>query len=246
MGVSVEKQGVAFVDRVFRLLERVEYRRADSLADKLAIYRLRHDAYMRAGTVERHPSGLFRDPLDEAPNVWIIGIYIDGDLASSIRLHVSASPNAPLPAIGAFNDILEPHLRAGRVIIDPTRHVTKSEYALGSPIMPYITVRATVLAQDFFDADYTVVACLVEHQAFFRRMFGCVPWSEPREYPNFNRPMTFLGYDCRERREAIYVRYPFCRSTEDERARLFSRSSTGAENVARAICGEAEEQFSRV
>jgi hypothetical protein len=240
----VESQSLAFTDRVSRLLERVEYRRADSLADKLAIYRLRHDAYMRSGTVEPRPSGLFHDPLDEAPNVWIIGIYIDGDLASSIRLHVSANPSAPLPAMGAFGDVVEPHLRAGRVMIDPTRHVTKSEYALGSPIMPYITVRATVLAQDFFDADYTVVACLVEHQAFFRRMFGCVPWSQPREYPNFNRPMVFLGYDCRARRAPTYVRYPFCRSTENERARLFSRSSTGAENIARAISGEAEAQFS--
>jgi hypothetical protein len=56
--------------------------------------------------------------------------------------------------------------------------------------------------------------------------------------------MAFLGYDCRERRPAIYARYPFSRSTEDERARLFWRSSTGAENVARAISGETEEQFS--
>jgi hypothetical protein len=227
-----------------QLLEKVEYRRADSPADKAAIYRLRHDAYMRAGTVEPRPSGLFHDPLDETPNVWIIGIHIDGDLATSIRLHVSASPSAPLPAMGAFSDIVEPHLRAGRVIIDSTRHVTKTEYALGSPIMPYLTVRATALAQDFFDADYSVVACLVEHQAFFRRMFGCIPWSQPRKYPNFNRPMAFLGHDCRERRAAIYARYPFYRSTEDERARLFWRSSTGAENVARAISGEAEEQFS--
>jgi hypothetical protein len=240
----VENQNSTFADRVFRLLERVEYRRADSPDEKQAIYRLRHDAYMRAGTVEPRPSGLFHDPLDESPNVWIIGIYIDGDLASSIRLHVSASPGAALPAMGAFSDIVGPHLRAGRVIIDPTRHVTKREYTLGSSIMPYITVRATSLAQDFFNADYTVVACLVEHQAFFRRMFACVPWSQPREYPNFNRPMAFLGYDCRARRAATYARYPFYRSTESERARLFWRSSTGAENVARAICPEAEDQFS--
>ena len=238
------QQGSRFADRVMQLLERVEYRRADSPADKAAIYRLRHDAYMRAGTVEPRPSGLFHDPLDESANVWIIGIYIDGDLASSIRLHVSASPSALLPAMGAFSDIVEPHLRAGRVIVDSTRHVTKTEYALGSPIMPYLTVRATALAQDFFDADYSVVACLVEHQAFFRRMFGCVPWSQPRKYPNFNRPMAFLGYDCRERRAATYARYPFSRSTENERTRLFWRSSTGAENVARAISGEAEEQLS--
>jgi hypothetical protein len=82
----VENQSLAFVDRVSRLLERVEYRRADSLADKTAIYRLRHDAYMRAGTVEPRASGLFHDPLDEAPNVWIIGIYIDTSPSQSMPL----------------------------------------------------------------------------------------------------------------------------------------------------------------
>ena len=110
----------------------------------------------------------------------------------------------------AFSDIVEPHLRAGRVIVDSTRHVTKTEYALGSPIMPYLTVRATALAQDFFDADYSVVACLVEHQAFFRRMFGCVPWSQPRiRYPNFNRPMAFLGYDCGSAERRLTPAIPF-------------------------------------
>ena len=45
-------QNCRYADRVFRLLERVEYRRADSTEDKRAIFRMRHDAYMRAGTVQ--------------------------------------------------------------------------------------------------------------------------------------------------------------------------------------------------
>jgi hypothetical protein len=61
------QQGTRFADRVMQLLERIEYRCADSPADKAAIYRLRHDAYMRAGTIEPRPSGLFHDPLDECP-----------------------------------------------------------------------------------------------------------------------------------------------------------------------------------
>jgi hypothetical protein len=72
------QQASRFADRVTRLLERVEYRRADSPADQSAIYRLRHDAYVRAGTIEPRPSGLFHDAMDETDNAWLIGVFIDG------------------------------------------------------------------------------------------------------------------------------------------------------------------------
>ena len=96
------QQTSRFADRVLRLLERVEYRRADSPADKAAIYRLRHDAYMRAGTVEPRPSGMFHDAMDQKDNAWLIGLFIDGELAGALRLHVSASVLAPLPEFTSF------------------------------------------------------------------------------------------------------------------------------------------------
>jgi hypothetical protein len=244
MGAWVDNKNSAYADRVFRLLERVEYRRAESGEDKRAIYRLRHEAYMRAGTVEPRPSGLFHDPLDESPNAWLIGLYIDGDLASSLRLHISASPTAPLPAMGVFRDVVEPHLQAGRTIIDTSRFVSKLEYSLRFSQLPYITLRPLLLAEEFFDADYLTAACLVEHQAFYRRTFGGVPWSQPRQYPNFKRPMAFMGYDSRARREITRARFPFYRSTENERAHLFWRSSTVSGDVMRAIGREAESQLS--
>jgi hypothetical protein len=230
MGALVYNQHSQYADRVLRLLERVEYRRAQTEEEKRAIFRLRHEAYIRAGTVAPRPSGLFHDPLDESGNAWVIGLYIDGDLASSLRLHVSASPAAP-------------HLKAGRTIIDASRFVSKLEYSQRFSEMPYITLRPTFLAEEFFDADYITAACLIEHQAFYRRMFGGVPWSEPRNYPNFKRPMAFLAYDCRARKEITRSRYPFYRSAESERAHLFSRSSAGSEEVFRAIGREAEGQL---
>ena len=75
-----------FADRVQRLLERVEYRRAESPEDKEAIYRLRYDAYMREGAIEPDASGAFSDAFDEVSNVWIIGMFIDGEQIG--RAHV--------------------------------------------------------------------------------------------------------------------------------------------------------------
>ncbi len=224
-----------FADRVLRLLERVEYRRAETGEEKESIFRMRHDAYARAGTVPPQASGLFHDIYDEAPNVWLVGVFIDGDLASALRLHVSASISAPLPAMAVYPDILAPHLRAGRLIIDGSRLSSKLEYSLHYPEIPYITLRPTFMANDFFDADYLTAACRVDHQSFYLRMLMGVPWAAPRPYPGFNRPMAFVAFESRRKREALHARFPFYGSSEAERQKLFGRSSNRSDDVLRAI-----------
>jgi Acetyltransferase (GNAT) domain len=154
------RQTSRFADRVTRLLERVEYRRADSPAEKAAIYRLRHESYMRAGTVEPRPSGMFHDAMDEADNAWLIGLFIDGELASALRLHISASLRAPLPELASFADIIEPHLAAGRTIIDASLFVSSLEFSQKYSEIPYLTLRPTFLAEEFFGANYVIAGCL--------------------------------------------------------------------------------------
>ncbi len=231
-----------FAARVLSLLDRVEYRRAETAEEKAAIFAMRHEAYARDGTIERRPYGLFHDPMDETPNVWMIGVFIDGDLAGSLRLHISASVDAPLAATDVYADILTPHLKAGRTIIDGTRFASKLDYSRLYPEMPYIILRPSFLAEKYFNADFMTVACRVEHQAFYRRMFGCIPWAEPRQYPNLKRLMVFLGYDCQARQTAIYTRYPFYHSSEAERARLFHRSSNLSSGFS-AVGKVAEKEF---
>jgi hypothetical protein len=224
-----------FADRVLRLLERVEYRRADSPADKATIYRLRYDAYIRAGTVEPSPSGKFHDAMDEINNAWLIGVFIDGELASALRLHISANLSDPLPTRAPFPDILEPLLRAGNLIIDVTRFVAKLEFSQTYSEIPYLTLRPAFMAEEFLRADFIIAACRAEHQAFYRRMFGGVPWSAPRPYPHLKRPMALVGHPCDTLRDEVYTKYPFYRSTEREQQSLFSQSSNGTTSLSRRI-----------
>jgi hypothetical protein len=56
-------------------------------------------------------------------NAWIFGLYIDGELASSIRLHVAHRKWHALPALDVFLDLLSPEIAVGRTIVDPTRFV---------------------------------------------------------------------------------------------------------------------------
>jgi hypothetical protein len=234
----VHSHDVRFVDRVFRLLERVEYRRADAIADKQEIYRLRYAAYTRSAVVTLGTSGTFHDAYDETDNAWLIGVFIDDELASSVRFHVSASLAAPLPVVKAFPDLIEPLLSEGRTVIDGTRFVSNLEFTQRHSELPFLTLRASFMAGEFFHADFITVACLVDHEAFYRRMFAGVPWSEPRPYPLFKRPLVLIGHDRTSKAKAL-ERCPFFASTACEREALFKRSSN-AGDVCAAIGQKAE------
>jgi hypothetical protein len=236
--VNSVSEKTSFIDRVARMMERVEYRRADTAEDKVAIFRMRHEAYTRDGKVAVRASGMFNDALDESPNAWLIGVFIDGELASSVRLHVSASSEAPLPARAVFSEVLDPRLEVGECLIDITRHVNRLEFTRQFPQMPYITVRPAFLAEEYFDAHHIVAAMRIEHQGAFRRMFNMLPWAPPTEYPMLKRLMPLLAYDCRTSRAKTHARYPFYRSSPPERLRLFGKSSNGFEDSRLAILGK--------
>jgi hypothetical protein len=158
-----------------------------------------------------------------------------------LRLHISASLRAPLPELASFADLIEPHLAAGRTLIDGSRFVSKLEFSQRYSEMPYLTIRPTLLAAEFFAADYGIAGCLAEHQAFYHRLFGAVTWSAPRSYPHFKRSMALVAYDCNAQREKIHERYPFFRSTRAEQSRLFQRSSNVADRILIAI-GHREQR----
>lgn len=211
-----------FSDRVLRLLERVEHRRAQTDAEKEAIYQLRHDAYLREQFIDPHPRDrLYDASYDEATNGCLIGTFIDGELASTIRIHVAASESDILPSSSVFSDVINPHFQQGSVIVDPTRFATKLEFSRRFPEMPYLTVRPGWMAGEFFKADYILATMRVEHQAYYKRVFGHTPWSEPREYPLVNRKIVCMGLDYRAQKERVEARYNFFQSTPAEREKLF-------------------------
>ena len=111
----------SFSDRVLRLLERVEHRVATDPADRRAAFRLRCEAYQKAGFM-KGAIGEIYDPLyDDDPNGWTTMTFVDGELAGTVRINVGFDEHAVLSALEAFHDVLLPKLRARRVIIEFTR-----------------------------------------------------------------------------------------------------------------------------
>jgi hypothetical protein len=229
--VLEQQEASAFATRVAKLLERVEYRRADSAQDKEAIFRMRYEAYLREGFIEPNTTGLFTDADDERPNTWLIAVYIDGALASSIRLHVASRPDQFLPVTVGFPEHLLPHLEAGDVIIDASRQTSRLEFTRAYPFMPLVTMRCGFLGMQYFDADILTGTCRSEYQPAFRRMFGSATWSTPRAYPPLTRMHVLMAYDCKTQWADTRKRYPFLTSTPQERRELFGRSSNVAQDL---------------
>lgn len=211
-------------DRVLGLLERVDYRRAETTEDREAIFRLRYGAYLREGAIPPNAEGRFADPLDDSRNAWIFGVYVDGELASSIRLHIATRQHPDLPALNVFSDLLTPEIEAGKTIIDPTRFVADRVASRRFPELCYVTTRLAWLASEYFSTNLLLATVRAEHQAFYRRVFGHRLICEPRHYPSLAKPISLMALDFPLARERVVQRYPFFRSTFFERRMLFART----------------------
>jgi hypothetical protein len=218
------EQPTSFADRVERLLHRVDYRRADSPGERAEIFRLRYNAYLREGAIAPNHSGQFSDPVDDRENVWIFGVYIDGRLASSIRLSITIPGDTHVPALDVFSDVLLGDIVSGKRVLDPTRFVVDRELSRRYPELPYVTVRLPWVAMEYFDAQHLLAAVRAEHQAFYRRLFGHQVICPPRPYPNLRKPISLMTLDYGEARERVHRRHAFFRSTYFERRMLFERS----------------------
>jgi N-acyl-L-homoserine lactone synthetase len=207
-------------DRIAALLARIECRRADSVGEREAIFRLRYEAYLREGAISANSSRRFSDAYDDSPNAYLFGLYIDDALASSIRIHVASKEHPACLSLAAFPDILQPELDAGKVIIDPTRFVADERLSRIHRGLPYATLRLCPMAAEHFRADLVLAAVRVEHQAFYRRAFNQQLICEPRPYPNLTKPLSLMAIRYPADVDQRWRQYPFT-STFVERQKLF-------------------------
>jgi N-acyl-L-homoserine lactone synthetase len=212
-----------FSHRVVELLNRIDCRPAVSAAEREAIFRLRYRAYLSEGAIKPSFAQSFTDTYDETDNVWLLGLYLDGELASSIRLHVASVAHPEFPSRKVFAEVLEPELAAGKVIIDPTRFVTHRSYSRANFGLIYATVRLAWLAAAYFGAEHLLAAVRAEHQAFYQRTFNHRLICAPRPYPLLAKPISLMTVHHSSVADQVHRRYPFFRSSLFERRMLFER-----------------------
>jgi hypothetical protein len=217
----------ALIDRIYDLMERVDYRLVTSEEDRDAVFRLRYDAYVREGTIAPDFSRRLSDSYDDRENTWIFALFVDGRLASTIRLGIATRENPDIATMGSFPDYLEPQIAAGKVIIDPTRHATDPEMGRRFPgLIAYLTVRIPWMAGEFLGADEILACVRPEHEPFFKKMFGHYRVRAPRPYKQLTKEFGLMTLDFQAARERVYQRHPFFRSTAFERRALFDFGNT--------------------
>jgi hypothetical protein len=215
--------------RASGLLDRVDYRLLETPEERDSIYLMRYKAYRQSGLIPPSESGRVRDSYDDEPNAWIFGIYVDGELCSSLRLHVLTSEWRTSFSTEFFGDVLHPRLDRGEVFIDPARFTGDPEKSLRFQELPYVTLRLVFLACEYFNADTGLALVRPDHQAFYRRVCLYETIAEPRPFPSFLNSSTvaLMASDFRTVREKVLTRFPMMRSSAFERRMLFDRITQG-------------------
>src|SRR6201995_1647123 len=218
----------AAMRRSLNLLERVDYRLAQTAAEKDEIYHLRYRAYSREGMVKESAERRVTDQFDNLPNAWTFGVYLFGELFSSVRISLLNSEWRQSTSAHVFGEILMPKLDRGEVLIDPARFVADPDKAGRFPELPYLTLRLAYMACEYFKADFGLAIVRPEHQAFYRRVFLHETIAEPRLVPGLARPFGLMAADFPALHERVFQRYPIMRSTAFERRMLFDRHAEPA------------------
>jgi len=207
------------------LLDNVDYRFAETPEQKEEMYRLRYRAYLREGAILPSDDERVTDRFDDSPWSFIFGVYICGELCSSIRVSVATPEYPTSPSVEVFPDILRPELARGRTLVDPTRFVADPDKAKRFPELPYATVRLGYVAGVHFNADIGLATVRAEHQAFYRRIFLQEPLCEPRLFPGLLKPVGLMAAHYPTLREKVFARYPYLHSSAFERRMLFEHGS---------------------
>ncbi len=208
------------------LLARAEYRRADSWCEINRIFHLRNEWYLKEEAISKNRNEIYFDAFDAGDNVYNIGLYIDGEIASALRLHIVRTDANASPSLESFPDILTPKLAERKSVIDLSTFVFNHEIARKYPQLPYVALRPIFLASTFFAADMIITTCRTASIPFYRRSLYARVVSEPRLHPFLTTRMGLMEVDIHANCERILARYPYWQSSAREREALLGPGPT--------------------
>ena len=213
--------------KVLDYLSRVEYRRCDFSEDFEQICRLRFKAYQANGLLSADAGARVFDTMDELPNCYNFGVYHDGALVSTLRIHHLHAEAPEGPSTVIHKDLIAPRIAAGERFVDPSRFASDPEWMSRNPEIPFITLRLAVMACIHFDVPYCLSTIRPEHAAFYKRIFNSRQIGELRSYPRITRQVALYEADVKAIRSISFIRYPFFRSEPLEQRLLFERDASG-------------------
>jgi hypothetical protein len=215
--------------KILNEIDLIEYRRITCAEDLFYIDQLRKKAYRRTDIFQKQLNDQY-DPFDHDPNVFLFGIYKEGDLIATIRIHhVHAQDRSALPLIH-FTQFADSLLDQGFSFIAPTKLVIDPDLEDNSLNPAIFVLRLGFLAVMHFKSDFGLSLIRQGHEAFYRRVFQSTqvtPWEKMQTY-NATCSLHSSPYGLAD---AICRRYPVFHSLEKERKMLFDAPAIGEPRV---------------
>ena len=217
----------AFALRVLKFLERVEYRHCSSGEDLEAICRLRYKSYNATGLLAPGSPTKLLDGLDEKPNCFNFGVFVEERLVGTVRLHYLCAETPYGPSTTAYPDLIMPRIDAGERFVDPSRLASDPDWAREYSELPYVSTRLVVMASIFFAVPNCLLTIRPNHAGFYKRNFGAERIGEPRDYPDVTCSVDLWQVDIPNLAAKYVPRRPFFKSTKLEQRLLFDRPGSG-------------------
>jgi hypothetical protein len=202
-------------------LKRVTCRLARSYVERDSIFRLRYQSYLRAGLISSNSFGRHIEPADHAANAYLVGLYVDRKLVSSLRLQIGRATAPMFSSLELFPNLLEPLLRSDKIVVDMSCVATDGELARSYVWLPYLNLRSWIMAAEVFHADYIAAAMRPQHQLFYERVLNFGQRSELRPLPHHLTGVSLVIIDFPSSVNRLYENLPFLRSTPPERQQVF-------------------------
>ena len=218
--VSIEQLS-GFSHKLLDLLDRVEYRRIKTREDFEAVGRLRAESYVRGNVLSGDIGESLIEDIDFDTHAFVVGVYIDEELVSTLRVHHLTPSHRKGSSIKLFGDVLNPLLDHGMTFVDPSRFATNKAFADEYPGLPYITLRIATMASQYFEVDHCLASVKVMHSAFYRRVFGFFELAPARVVGGYSYPLVLCAED-RANRADVARRYPVFKSHPYEQRLMFS------------------------
>ena len=205
------------------LLDRVEYRRVVTSEDMEAVGRLRAQSYTRGNVLTDEIGESLIEEIDFDSHAYVVGVYIDEELVSTLRVHHLTPDHRKGSSIKLFGDVLHPLLDNGMTFIDPSRFAASSAVAEELPGLPYLTLRIATMASVYFDVDHCLASVKTMHSAFYRRVFGFFEMAPARQVKDYSYPLVLCAEDASNRVD-VARRYPVFKSHPYEQRLMFDRN----------------------
>lgn len=215
----------AFSKNVLQLMEHVEYRICEGGEDLENVFRLRYKSYLAVGMIGENPAQTVEDEFDGTSNAFTYGVYYDGQLVSTVRVHHITADTPHAPSVKVFGDVLEPRIAAGETFIDPSRFAADQEWSARLRVLPYITLRIPLIALRHFNVSASLTAIREEHSSFYRRIFVAEPIVRGRLYPGLTCPVDLWQSICPNVWQQAMARFAFFRCSPLEQRLLFTKST---------------------